>query len=141
MVMPALASTEDLEARMGQVDDVTQAQARLDDASALIRAEASEVSDEQWLDPLEVPQVIVTVCCKVAQRALTNPEMLASESIESFQAAYREGSGDAYLTRKEARIVRRAAGGSSFGSIGLESPYPPSNQPVYPRGYNPPMLP
>ena len=43
---PALASLDDLETRMGSVSDEARALALLDDASALIRAEANYT----WID-------------------------------------------------------------------------------------------
>nr|MBP9053017.1 hypothetical protein [Ilumatobacteraceae bacterium] len=77
---PALAQLADLEARMGVVADEARARAALDDASALIRSEAGA---EDWLDDdgnLEVvPSIVVTVCCKVAQRVLTNPDGVTNE--------------------------------------------------------------
>lgn len=121
---PALAQLADLEARMGVVADEARARAALDDASALIRSEAGA---EDWLDGdgnLEVvPSIVVTVCCKVAQRVLTNPDGVTNETIGSFSHSLTSSSSDAYLTKAERRLVRKAAGSSLIGSVELESPY------------------
>ncbi len=123
MSVPALAELEDLEARMGPLSDPSRAQAALDDASALIRSEA----DVDWLDDdgvLEaVPPVIVMICCKAAQRALTNPGGVSQESLGSFSQQYANASPDVYLTRAERRLVRRETGSQVIGTIQLESPY------------------
>lgn len=121
---PALAQLADLEARMGVVAAAARARAALDDASALIRSEAGA---EDWLDDdgnLEVvPSIVVTVCCKVAQRVLTNPDGVTNETIGSFSQSFTSSSSDAYLTKAERRLVRKAAGSSLIGSVELESPY------------------
>lgn len=124
MSLPSLASVTDLERRIGApVDDETQAQAFLDDASGLIRLEVDPVT---WVDDegsLEaVPAVVVTVCCKAARRAMEDREgvMQRSETLGSYTNAemfHGTHATDVYLTQAERRLVRRAAGRSAIGSV------------------------
>ena len=124
MAQPALASIINLTARMGDVGVMERAQAALDDASALIRAEADP---EDWIDDSgaleDVPAIVVTVCCKVAQRILANPDGLTSEGIGSYNQSFSNPSSDAYLTKSERPLIRRAAGSSPVGSVELQTPY------------------
>ena len=60
---------------------------------------------------------------KVAQRVLTNPDGVTNETIGSFSQSFTSSSSDAYLTKAERRLVRKAAGSSLIGSVELESPY------------------
>lgn len=145
MTVPALATLEDLEARMGAQADEARALAVLDDASALIRAEAG---DEDWLnddDELEdVPPLIVMICCKVAQRTLGNPGGVSMESLGSFSQQYTNASPDVYLTRAERRLIRRATNSQTIGSIGLTSEHQVNTDiyvPVYGGGEDIPMGP
>lgn len=117
MSLPALASLEALSDRtpggIGE-DDETRAQAALDDASALIRAEAGDdwVTDDDppELDEDALPDVVVTVCCAAARRALVNPDGVTQESLDGYSTSYRNDSADVYLTKAERRLVRSAAG-------------------------------
>lgn len=124
MSVPSLATIADLTARMGDVGDVSRAMARLADASALIRAEASP---EDWLtvDGLleSVPPLIVTICCGVAQRVLDNPAGLSAESLGTYSATIANSSTDVYLTKAERRLVRKVAGALTIGSIEFQTPY------------------
>lgn len=118
MALPAFASIEDLEARMGPMSDPARAQAALDDASALIRAEAGET----WVDDdgtlaADVPGVLLTICCKAARRSLANPDGVTSESIEDYSVSFGNTSPDVYLTKAERAMVRRAAGRNSVGTL------------------------
>lgn len=127
MSLPSLASVADLEQRLGApVDDVTQAQALLDDASGLIRLEVDPVTwvgDDGSLGA--VPAVVLTVCCKAVRRALDNPEAVTqrAESIGSYSdsVSYSNASPDVYLTNAERRLVRRAAGRTTVGSVLISS--------------------
>jgi len=127
--LPALVSLEEFAARLGGIAaaDEERAQAALDDASALIRSEAGT---EDWVDDegaLEtVPDVVVAVCVAVAGRAFRNPDGLRSEQIGTYSVTYGDATTAVYLTAAERRIVRRAAGMMSLGSIELESGYAPN---------------
>jgi len=117
MSLPALAPVEDLEVRLGKSCDRPRAQAALDDASALIRAEAGQT----WVDAdgnLDgVPDIIVTLAMKVARRAVLNPDGHTSESVGPFSVSM--APGDVYLLDSEKRIIRQTVG--QFGTIGVLS--------------------
>lgn len=128
MASPALATLADLEARGVDTSDAPRAQAYLEDASALMRAEVDPVT---WIDDdtgeldADRPEVLVGICCKMVQRATENPNGISSESVGEWQASYANASPDLYLTRAERRLLRRAAGlGGVLGSVGYESPHP-----------------
>lgn len=110
MALPAFATYDDLVLRLpGNVTvDEERAEAALFDASALIHAETASawVSDGALTD--DVPDVVLTVCCKAAIRALVNPAGHTQEATGPFSTSY----GDVYLTSKEAQLVRGLAGGT-----------------------------
>lgn len=111
MPEPLLASPSDLAARMGDVGDLEQAVAALEDASSLIHL----VSGRVWIDDEgalvdTVPGVVKTICCAVARRVLTNPEGLSAESVVNYSATYTNASTDVYLTKSEVKRLRQAAG-------------------------------
>jgi hypothetical protein len=120
----ALASLDDLEARMGTVADEARALAAIDDASNLIHT----VTNSAWLDDgaliESVPSIAVTICCSVARRVLENPAGITSETLGPFSQSVSNSTADVYLTTSEQRLLRRATGGSAVGSVTLESPYP-----------------
>lgn len=129
-VLPALVSLDDFALRAGGVDaaDEDRAQAALDDASALIRAEAGKtwVTDDELDDDL--PDVIVAVCVAVALRAWLNPDGARSEQIGNYSVTWADSSTAVYLSDGERRTIRQAAGRSGIGSITLESPYAPNTE-------------
>ena len=118
-MLPALASVEDLEARLGLDPDTLQdanlgrARAALADASALVRYEARRT----WVDEAGalsvVPDAIVRVVLGAAQRNYTNPDGVIQESAGPFARQLSQESTGVYLTKVEMDIVRRfrAAGG------------------------------
>jgi len=128
MANPALASLSDLEARGVDTSDATRAQAALLDASALIHLE----SNSRFIDPAtgalvaDVPAVLNTICCKVAQRVLTNPAGVVTESIAGYSVNY----GDAYLRQTEVEQIRQTAGLSGLGLARLAAPWAPPKMTV-----------
>lgn len=121
--LPALVSLDDFALRVGGLSaaDEDRAQACLDDASALIRAEAGT---EDWVDDdgalEEVPGAIVAVCAAASIRAFRNPDGVRTETIGTYSVAYADTSTAVFLTEGERRIIRRAAGLSGIGSVQLE---------------------
>jgi hypothetical protein len=117
--MTPLASITDLHDRVpGGIDQegTARAQAILEDASALIRAEAGKT----WTDddpPVAVPPVIKTVCLSAARRAYLNPDGIESIGLDGHTASFTTGSPDVYLTKAETRAVRRAAGKSGLWTL------------------------
>ena len=110
-----------------QTLDAARAGAALDDASALIRAEAglTWADDDGELD--EVPDLIATLCLKVARRSLRNPDGVTgqSESISDYSLSLQFATADAYITGAERDLIRRAVGVGGLSSVGVEVPWLP----------------
>ena len=113
MVLPALATTDDLDARTpGGLDasDLTRASAALDDASAMVRSVAGKTWTTDGVLDDDVPHIAKVVTCTVARRIISNPEGLSQESIGSYSYSIGNSSSDVYLTRAERVAIRSAAG-------------------------------
>ena len=133
MILPALASVDELVARLGTSlsgEEWSRAQAALDAASGLIRAEARRdfVAESGMLDfglAAWAVQVIETVTLNVAERVMRNPDGTSQTSVGDVSVSYsRDGTaGSAYLTPADRRDIRRALGASSVQSVVLETPY------------------
>lgn len=131
-MLPALASIEQLSERLGvlldpETADGARGQACLDDASALIRNEASLTWVDEAEDLTTVPDVIEQIALAVAYRAFRNPDGTVATTVGDVSVSYsRENAagGSVFLTRAEQRAVRKAGGRSGFGEIILESPHP-----------------
>jgi hypothetical protein len=145
-MLPPLASLEALEVRVGQdlVDDHGEpigadglrAQAALEDASALVRAQAGATyDDEHDLLLAVIPDVIVSVTLAAAYRAFLNPQGAVQTSVGDVSVTYSRGqtAGAVFLTSAEMRAVRQAAGASSVGSLELETGFIPPNGAGYGR--------
>ena len=123
MALPVLVSLDDFALRLGGIAaaDEDRAQAALNDASALIRA---ETGGEDWVDAdgglEEVPEVIAAVCIAAAIRAFRNPDGVRQETIGNYSVAYADSSTAVFLTEGERRIIRRAAGLTGLNSVALE---------------------
>lgn len=129
--VPPLADFESLCRKLGYApedEERDRAEDLLDDASELIR----DVAGKTWLvtttNALDgVPRRVARICVEAAYRAFTNPEALTQRTIGDSSKAYdragREGGEAVYLTAAEEKAVVKAAGGSSFASITLTSPY------------------
>lgn len=128
--MKALAEVSALELRLGleigslQGADLARAQASLEDASALVRAEAGK----PWLDAagttVTAPAQVVTIVVKASLREFKNPDGFTSEQLGDY--SYRtDATGGAYLTEDERRIIRQAAGtsGQGLGTVTTPSAY------------------
>jgi hypothetical protein len=125
VTLPAFASTDDLDARGVDVSNLVRAQTALDDASAVIRLEANTswvvegaVDFGDLADYLQ--DAIVTVCISVARRVLENPDGAESMTLGDASVSLANSSNDIYLTASERKIIRRASGRGSIGSIRLE---------------------
>ena len=117
----ALITLVQLTDRLGRPLDATQetqAEAFIDDASALVLQIAN--LDTAWTDA-DVPDAVVPVVVNMVRRALENPRGLTSEQIGNYQWQAAAGSSSAiYATAQERRIIRRAAGHLSVGAVSLE---------------------
>lgn len=121
MTLKSLADVAAIELRLGfetgtlQGPDLARAQAALDDASALVRAEAGK----SWVDTdgttITAPAQVLTIVVKAALREFKNPDGFSSEQMGDY--SYRtDHTGGVYLTDDERRIVRQAAGAGAYGA-------------------------
>lgn len=143
MTLPALASLDAFVVRLGQPTALTnaeeeRAQAAIDDASALARAEAKVdwITEDGELDEDSIPDVVVTIVLRAARRAFVNPDEVESETIDAYQVRYRE----VYLTQAERDLIRGTGGVvAGLGSIKLEAPWPPASA-IYDADEDDPLL-
>lgn len=106
--MPGLISTADLDARKVDYEDSAQAQAAIDDASAVARACVSPTLDA--VTSPSTPPAVVALVVNMVRRVLTNPQGFAQESLGDYSFAT-GGGGVATLlpTAREKRLLRQAA--------------------------------
>lgn len=141
--MIPLASLEALSTRLGisppldaETADGARAAAALDDASAMVRAEAGldwlDGEEEDTLDPL-LPDIVVSITLAAAARTYRNPDGFSQASTGDVSISYsrEQQSSSVYLTKSEVRAIRRAAGRSSVGSLALESGFMPESADAY----------
>lgn len=114
MALPALATIAQLETRLGVPVgslagvELAQAQALLEDASELVRAETGK----SWVDEDNLPIApgpVQTIVCQIVIRYLKNPDGYTSESEDGYTWR-REGTdvdGGLYLTDQERRLLSR----------------------------------
>jgi hypothetical protein len=108
-----LVSLEEFTRRAPEaVKDPDGALAALDDASALVRAEAGLT----WEDS-EPPGVVLTIVISAALRAVMNPEGVSSLSVGTFSVSYANASPGVYLTQAERSALRRALGHSGVWAL------------------------
>lgn len=140
MTMLSLATVADLEVRQGlsigdlQDANLARAQAALEDASALVRAEAGKT----WLDSggvtVTAPAQVVTIVIKAALREYKNPDSFTSEQLGDY--SYRtDAVGGVYLTEDERRIIRAASGNTSHGLWTVRTPSSYNEQPTIGAAY------
>ena len=130
----SFADIEAFKARHGDVHEGEHAlvETLLVDASALIRDQLAG-ANRDWIPAdaeIEVPRAVETVTVAVAYRAWTNPDAVSREGLADVAVSYSTGGPDAiYLTKRERRTVRRAAGLGSFASLTLTSPFSGPREP------------
>lgn len=122
MARPALATRSDLEARLGAtlpVSQYLQADARLADASEIVRAYAGKTWLNEAGDALEgVPEQIAGVVASMVERATRNPDGTTAETAGPFSRSFGVAASDRlYMTKSEKMVVRAAAGRLGLGSI------------------------
>lgn len=139
--MSTLATVADLEVRLGvgpgtlAGPDLVRAQAALDDASVLIRAEAGRTFEDAN-GVVVAPAPVVVVATQVALRVYRNPDGFVSESYGGDYAWQGPQGLSAFLTDEEKRVIRLAvskiAGGwSGTGTVRTPSGYA-TDQPALP---------
>lgn len=100
----------------------------LDDASALANLIAfGTTEDDYWTayddsEPTNpVPDAVVPVLVGMVRRGIENPRGLSGEQLGDYQWQAASATQTAvYATREERRIIRRAAGRLSVGTVALE---------------------
>lgn len=120
MTRPALASIDDLEDRLGEtVGSEAQAQARLEDASAIVRAFARKT----WLNAEEtdlegVPADIPGVVAQMVERASRNPSGATQEAAGPFSRSFGPDAAQRlYLSAADKLVIRAAVGSTGIGTI------------------------
>lgn len=130
-----LITIAELQARTGQTyagTELAKANAAIEDASALVR----QIGESEFHDvaaALDLPEAIRPVVVAMVRRALEVPTGAAAGMTAEMVGAYSwqaGGGGDSsgpaaslYATKREIRIIRKAAGVSTLKSIPIESPY------------------
>lgn len=103
-----LISVADLTARQVEYVDSTQAQAAIDDASAVARACVEPVFDD--VETPDTPAAVVAVVVGMVRRVLTNPRGLAQETLGDYSYAAGANAVATLLpTTRERRLLRKAA--------------------------------
>lgn len=120
MTRPALATVDDLERLLCVPSgDEDKALARLEQASAIVRAYARET----WLnddgDELEdVPDDIPGVVTQMVERATRNPSGATAESAGPFARSFGpEAAQKLYLTAADKLVIRAAVGSTGIGTL------------------------
>lgn len=103
-----LISVTDLDARQVEYVDSTQAQAAIDDVSAVARACVEPVLDA--VEAPDTPAAVVAIVVNMVRRVLTNPRGLSQETLGDYSYAS-GGNAVATLlpTAREKKLLRRAA--------------------------------
>lgn len=130
--MAGLITTTELLARPGfeGVDD-GQAQASIDDASALVRLCARGLLDT--VESPNTPPAVVAVVVAMVRRGLSNPLGTTQEQLGDHGRSFGgTTAATLYLTGREKRTVRQAVGLLGVGSEPMESDLP--RQPSEPAG-------
>lgn len=122
-MVPPLVRLSDVEARLGTTyatAEVARPLAIVDDASALVRTEAGRT----WVlgdgVPDVVPPTIAAITIRIAIRAIENPEGFTTESGGDYSYSRKGVEDGVYLTEREARMVRKAAGKTGLWTQPLE---------------------
>ncbi|QPB09693.1 hypothetical protein CPT_Shaeky_006 [Streptomyces phage Shaeky] len=121
--MAALATVEDLQARMGVTFSDTEAVAAgaaLDDVSALARLYGMPT----WgVGATVVPEVVKGVVLAVAERRMRNPEGYVSEMAGEYSYRLPEaGSAGLFFRPDELMTIRQASGRTGIVSVPVNRP-------------------
>lgn len=121
MPTPLPPPVSSLEARLGLPagtladEELTRAEAALDDAATLALAEVSATKATAWAT--DAPKVVSLVVLKAARREFENPRGMETESLGEHSVGLTDTSG-VYLTAREIAQIKRAATGRSGGFVG-----------------------
>lgn len=130
-----LISVADLDARGVEYADAAQAQAAIDDASAVARSYVAPVLDD--VSAPNAPGVVTAVVVGMIRRVLTNPRGLAQETLGDYSYAAGANAVATLLpTARERRLLRQAAAtyaranGLDIPAWGSAGPYMQADLPV-----------
>jgi len=98
--------------------DEVRVGALLDDACA----QAADITGTAYAAGNEIPGTITATVCNAVRRAYENPMGLSGETIGDYgwRGASAGNDSGVYFSPKEERIMRRAAGKSSVGTLELQ---------------------
>lgn len=106
--MAGLIAVADLTARQVEFVDNAQAQAAIDDASAVARACVEPVLDD--VDTPDTPAAVVAIVVNMVRRVLSNPRGLSQESLGDYSYAAGSNAVATLLpTTREKKLLRKAA--------------------------------
>ena len=114
-----LIDVSDLETRLGYDVEAGQAEALIDDASALVR----EIAGWDDTEPDVVPAAVVPVVVNMVRRGLDNPHGHESEQVGNYRYSGAKTEG-IFATRREAWVIRKSAGKLGVGTVELEGYMP-----------------
>jgi hypothetical protein len=122
--MAGLISTDDLDARGIAYADTAQAQAAIDDASAVARTCVGTLLDD--VETPDTPATVVAIVAGMVRRQITNPRALTQESLGDYSYSSGGDGGVASLfpTKRERQLLRRAVGALGAGSVAMEGYLP-----------------
>jgi N-acyl-L-homoserine lactone synthetase len=132
-----LISVADLDARQVEYVDTAQAQAAIDDASAVARVCVSPVLDS--VETPDAPATVVAVVVGMVRRVLANPRGLQSEVLGDY--TYMAGTNAVATllpTQREKRMLRQAAAvyakanAMTVPAWGASAPYQQADLPAPP---------
>jgi hypothetical protein len=121
VTLPPLAPVSALETRLGVAAgtltgaDLARAQAALDDASALVRAEAGSPLVDADGTTITAPAGAIAVAIASAKRVYLNPDGLAGYSVEGYSEQQPHGATGVILTSDETAAVAAAMQGVTAG--------------------------
>lgn len=131
-----LIAVSDVEARLNTTfsgTDLTQVQAFITDASALVREVTGEdFHDDDTGTEEATPAAIVPIMVSMIRRALDNPagHTQASQQAGPFMMQTQKYGTGIYATKQERRMLRRAVGKLPVASVGMTNDLPG----MYPEG-------
>lgn len=124
--MSGLVTLEYVQAAPGFAGaDAGELQSTIDRASSLVRLEGKPYLDDTTTD--DCPEAIQAVLVEMCRRGTINPSGNVQETLGDYSRTMGSDSGGVatiYLTRREARIVRNAAGKLSATTLPLEGYLP-----------------
>jgi len=133
--MGGLISVADLAARKVEYEDTVQAQAAIDDASAVARACAEPTLDA--LTDETAPAAVKAVVVGMVRRVLANPRGLAQETLGDYSYAAGANAVATLLpTSRERKLLRKAAAayakaqGDTIPAYGAGGVYMQADQPM-----------